>query len=76
MSPEEFQLGAEIDERSNVYCMGATAFQLMGGGRDHSYDKWRTTEKLYKVVLKAISPDKVDRYQTIDEYMRTWNATL
>jgi len=31
MSPEEFKLNEEIDERSNVYCMGATAFQLMGG---------------------------------------------
>ncbi|GGD62325.1 serine/threonine-protein kinase [Paenibacillus nasutitermitis] len=36
MSPEEFQLGTEIDERSNVFLMGATAFQLFGGGSDRS----------------------------------------
>lgn len=30
MSPEEFELGAAIDERSNVFTMGAIAFGLLG----------------------------------------------
>ena len=30
MSPEEFNLGAAIDEITNVYTMGAAAFALFG----------------------------------------------
>ena len=29
-SPEEYQLGADIDEITNVYTLGATAFALFG----------------------------------------------
>ena len=36
MSPEEFTSGAVIDEVSNVYAMGAAAFELFGGGTDRS----------------------------------------
>ena len=31
MSPEEFELNAIIDERTNVFNMGAMAFSLLGG---------------------------------------------
>ena len=34
MSPEEFEPGAAIDEVTNVFTMGATAFALLGGERD------------------------------------------
>lgn len=36
MSPEEFAFGSAIDEITNVYLMGATAFALFGGERDRS----------------------------------------
>jgi len=29
-SPEEYQLGADIDEVTNVYTIGTTAFALFG----------------------------------------------
>ncbi|WP_054024444.1 serine/threonine-protein kinase [Bacillus sp. FJAT-28004] len=73
MSPEEFQLGAEIDERSNVFLMGATAFQLFGCGSERSLEKWEADEKLFLIALKAINNEKGDRYQTIDEYYEAWN---
>lgn len=37
--PEEFTLGAVIDEVTNVYGMGATAFALFGGEKDRSFEK-------------------------------------
>lgn len=76
MSPEEFQLGAQIDERSNVFQMGATAFQLFGGGIERSFDKWQANAKLYSIALKAVNIEKGDRYQTIDEYFETWNNAI
>jgi serine/threonine-protein kinase len=76
MSPEEFQLGAQIDERSNVFQMGAAAFQLFGGGTERSFDYWQTTAKLYSIALKAVNIEKGDRYQTIEEYFKTWNNAI
>jgi serine/threonine-protein kinase len=76
MSPEEFQLGAQIDERSNVFQMGAAAFQLFGGGTERSFDHWQTTAKLYSIALKAVNIEKGDRYQTIEEYFETWNNAI
>lgn len=73
MAPEEFQLGADIDERSNVFLMGATAFQLFGGGSDRSLDKWTAGEALYYVALKAVHAEKGNRYPSIDAYMEDWN---
>ncbi|WP_051251473.1 serine/threonine-protein kinase [Paenibacillus harenae] len=76
MSPEEFQLGAQIDERSNVFQMGAAAFQLFGGGVERSFDNWQANAKLYSIALKAVSLEKGDRYQTMDEYFETWNNAI
>ncbi|WP_079912732.1 serine/threonine-protein kinase [Paenibacillus sp. 32352] len=76
MSPEEFQLGEEIDERSNVFQMGATAFQLLGGGKERSFDEWQANEKLFTIALKAVSTQKDDRYQSIDEYFEAWNNAV
>ncbi|MFE8699806.1 hypothetical protein ACFYKX_04130 [Cytobacillus sp. FJAT-54145] len=73
MSPEESKLDAEIDERSNVFLMGASAFQLFGGGIERTIDKWQGNEKMYSVALKAVNIEKEDRYQTIDEYIESWN---
>jgi len=72
MSPEEFELGAVIDERSNVFLMGAAAFCLFGGEMDRSLNKWNLSERLYNVAAKAVSLDKKDRYQSIGEYMEAW----
>ncbi|MBE9917806.1 serine/threonine protein kinase [Paenibacillus donghaensis] len=76
MSPEEFQLGEEIDERSNVFQMGATAFQLFGGGKERSFDEWQANEKLFTIALKAVSTQKDDRYQSINEYFEAWNNAI
>ncbi|MGE6753754.1 serine/threonine protein kinase [Rossellomorea sp. NPDC071047] len=72
MSPEEFEQGAVIDEITNVYLMGATAFALFGGEKDRSIDKWRLSEKLYKVALKAVSEDREKRQQSLEEFKSEW----
>ena len=80
MSPEEFQLGAAIDEVSNVYAMGAMAFSLFGGTwRDDTkswskdISEWRLNEKMFSVVLKAVSPERKKRQQSINELIRQWH---
>ena len=76
MSPEEFILGATIDERSNVFTMGQTAFQLLGGGMDHAREKWSASDELYRVALKAVSERREDRYATIADYHAAWRNAM
>ncbi len=76
MSPEEFELGADIDERTNVFNMGAMAFCLLGGELDHSFSKWDANEALYKVALKAVEKDRSKRYLSVSELCLAWNLAL
>lgn len=74
MSPEECTLGAAIDERSNVFCMGATAFQLLGGGMERAIEKWRADAALHAVAAKAVRERPEDRYPTIAKMRHAWDA--
>jgi serine/threonine-protein kinase len=74
MSPEEFSLGAEIDERSNVFLMGAAAFNLFGEGVDRSRDLWELDNGPYETAMKAVNTEKSDRYQSIGDYINAWDG--
>jgi serine/threonine-protein kinase len=74
MSPEEFQLGATIDEITNVYTMGATAFALFSDERDRSYEKWTLSRGLFDVAKKAVSDERSDRQQSIEQFISEWRA--
>lgn len=74
MSPEEFEQGAHIDSRTNVFNMGATAFVLLGGERDHSLSKWEAGQELYKVASKAVEVERNLRYASVEEFLLDWNS--
>jgi len=76
MSPEEYIKGEIIDETTNVYTMGATAFAFLGGEKDRSFDKWRMGKNLYEAAIKAVQDDRTKRYKTIDEFLTNWNEAL
>jgi serine/threonine-protein kinase len=71
MSPEEYELGAVIDEVSNVFAMGALAFHLFSAG-DRSPGAWPLGEAAHAVVLKATSPARADRQETIRKLIAQW----
>lgn len=73
MSPEEFEFGSIIDEITNVYLMGATAFALFGD-YDRRFDKWRLSEELYKVALRAVSNERNHRQQSIQQFIYEWKV--
>lgn len=73
MSPEEFTLGAEIDEVTNVYAMGATAFALFSQ-YDRTLEHWPLGEKLYRVVQKAVSGERALRQQSIRQLIDEWRG--
>jgi len=75
MAPEEFQLGAAIDELTNVYTMGATAFSLFSserGSRDITH--WQLSETLYDIAKRAISDERSARQQSIAQLAQEWGA--
>ncbi|WP_347880706.1 serine/threonine protein kinase [Paenibacillus sp. F411] len=72
MSPEEFELGAKIDSRTNVYNMGAIAFGLLGGELDRTYEKWEAGKELYFVACNAINADKNMRYPSVKDFYNAW----
>jgi serine/threonine protein kinase, bacterial len=73
MSPEEYILHASIDERTNVFNMGATAFVLLGGGKDRSYDMWEAGKELYDVALRAVQEEREARFAGVSEFVEAWN---
>ena len=76
MSPEEFELGAVIDEITNVYTMGATAFALFGDEerRDRRIEDWKLSNELYAVAKKAVSDERNQRQQSIKQFAEEWRV--
>ncbi|MCL2060332.1 MAG: GNAT family N-acetyltransferase [Oscillospiraceae bacterium] len=86
MSPEEYELGADLDEKTVVYLMGAAAFELLSNDTDEAYQAWKNgelhrsfnawsaTKALFNVAMKAVSIERSERYQTITELIEAWNA--
>jgi serine/threonine-protein kinase len=73
-SPEERVDGAIVDEISNVYNMGATAFCLFAGDTQDNRDPedWPLSDGLYEVVKKATSDDRSQRQQSIRQLQEEW----
>ena len=75
MSPEELQLGAAIDEVTNVYTMGAAAFMLFADGKREP-EAWPMDMALYGIAKKAVSDDRDARWQSIAQMKEAWDVRL
>ncbi|MEN6315325.1 MAG: phosphotransferase [Clostridiaceae bacterium] len=73
MSPEEFRIGGLLDEVTNVYTMGATAFALFSD-YDRSPEKWLPSKELYNVAKRAVSDERSQRQQSIRQLIEEWEA--
>lgn len=76
MAPEEFQLGAVIDEVTNVYTMGATAFELLGDNGQRTLDGWQAGAGLFAVARRATNADRRERYPSIAALSDAWEEAL
>ena len=70
-SPEEYQLGAVIDEITNVYTIGATAFALFGE-YNRTRDKWQLSDELFEIAARAVNDDRTKRQQSIRQLIDEW----
>jgi serine/threonine-protein kinase len=73
MAPEEFELGALIDERTNVFLMGRTALIFLSGGTLDA-EAFRGTHALYDVVARACEPERSRRYESMAAFYSAWRA--
>lgn len=64
MAPEEFVLGAKIDERTTVFTMGRTVAQFLASG----------TTELADLIARACDPDPCRRFQSMPEFYAAWSA--
>lgn len=71
MSPEEFQLGARIDQVTNVYTAGAMAFALFGR-YERGMDTWELSRPLYETARRAVSEKREQRQQSIAQLTEEW----
>lgn len=72
-SPEEYRWGAVLDEITNVYTLGATAFALFGE-YDRTPDKWQLDEKLFAIASKAVNDDRTARHRSVGQFREEWEA--
>ena len=75
MAPEEFRRGAVIDQVTNVFNLGRAAAVLLGDGTE-SMDAWKGTEAMRKVVERATLADRTLRYQSVEELVGEWRASV
>ena len=75
MAPEEFERGAHIDERTNVFTMGRTAAVLLSDGTLER-SPFRGSDALYEVVRHACHDDREKRYNSVAAFFAAWMGAL
>ena len=75
MAPEEFQKGERIDETTNVFMLGRTAFVLLANSSNARQD-WRGTEAMWQVATKATNPNRNSRYPSVQDFVTAWHAAM
>ena len=74
-SPEEYRLGAAIDELTNVYTAGAFAFVLFGRYR-RGRESWELSDSLYAAALRAVNDDRARRQPSLRALREEWETAL
>jgi serine/threonine protein kinase len=76
MAPEEWQRGAEISERTNVFTLGRFALVLLGCARAEppSRSDFRGTDAQFEVATCATAPDPADRFPSLATLAEAWSA--
>jgi serine/threonine-protein kinase len=71
MAPEEFEQGAPIDERTNVFTMGRTAALFLSDGTLER-PPFRGSDAQYDITRSACSADRRQRFSSTAEFCAAW----
>lgn len=87
-APEEYILGADINTATNVFTLGALLMHFFGNYSDDEinemymrnaffpcrYETWELNRHLYKIALKAVDKERLNRYDSIKSFYSDWRA--
>lgn len=71
MAPEEFQLRAPINERTNVFTMGRTVSVFLSDGT-LGREAFRGTDPLYEVMRRACREGRDERFESMAAFCAAW----
>ena len=71
MSPEEFELHAMIDARTNVFNMGQWLL-LSWAVEKISFTKWEASKDLYEIAYRAVNENRIERYASVEAFYEEW----
>jgi serine/threonine-protein kinase len=74
MSPEEHQLGAPIDEVTNVFALGALAHTFLGDDATKSRSAWVGSDAQFDVAARAMRPDRGARWASVAALAEGWRT--
>ena len=76
MAPEEYVLGAPLDESTTVYSLGALAFTFFGDEETRAQASWSGPPALYAVARRAVSESKSDRFPSVRSFLNAWRKAV
>ena len=89
-APEEYVLGARIDERTNVFTLGALLFEFFGRFSAADIERryrenrfvpcplggWELNRQTYEAARRAVSPERRGRFESVEQFYAAWNRAL
>ena len=87
-SPEENMLGAVIDEKTNVFTLGALIFDILSYEINYNeryekemfvpvvFENFLLSRKTYELLIHATDYDRNNRYETIKSFHKEFNESL
>jgi serine/threonine protein kinase len=72
MSPEEYELGAPIDEVTNVFALGALAHTFLGDDATKSRAAWAGSDAQFDVAARAMCAERDARWPSVAALAEAW----
>ena len=74
MAPEEFELGATIDQRTTVYTLARLAWHF-GTRLTERAEQFCGPDSVRAALEQALRPEPDERFATVGEFAAAWRAT-
>ena len=75
MAPEEFELGAVIDERTTTFTLGRLTWHF-GTRLTAQAEDFCGSAAVARVVEQACQPSPADRHASVASFARAWTSAL
>lgn len=74
MSPEEYRLGAPIDQVTNVFALGALAHTFLGDDATKSREAWVGSDAQFEVAARALRAERDARWPSVEALAEAWRS--